>query len=272
MGILTTNNQSALSPLQELSDITFLEKMYSDPETPENYKRLALLLLLTIARRSNVPEQVHEADRALRELRIVSDDDLNYTSRNICKCTGHVRCMCIAYNKRITELYGQADPTKFWENQMFMWLLWLVENYENECRPKDIRDGISAAMDQAFQEFRYSLFMLDFMRFYAGHRSVKYLSIVLKDFIGISNDTYNRMNPQYEEEEEDYDTGCRDCDGCDNCNTPEKMFLKEHRVRFAHIQGVLQQKLSTTTDHNKKKIVEKMLDDVNDLNTRLHSK
>lgn len=273
--LVSVNNQCALLSLREISSVSFLVKLYSDPETPENYKRLALLLLLTIARRSRVPEQVHEAYRALCELGIVSEDDLQDTSHDICKCTGHVLCMCIAYNRKIKELHDQADPTKFWENQMFMWLLWLVENYENERRPKDIRDGSSAAMDEAFREFRYSLFMLDFMRFYAGRQSVKYLAKFLEDFISISDDTYNRMNQQYAgeqcDEEEDYDTGCRDCDGCDNCNTPEKMFLKEHQVRFMHIQTVLQQKLSKTTEHEKK-IIETMLNDVNDLNTRLHSK
>lgn len=273
--LVSNDNQGALLSLRKLSSVPLLKKVYNDQETPENDKRLALLLLLIIARRSRVSEQVDKAYNALRELGIVSEDDLNYTSHIKCKCTGHVQCMRIAYNKKIKELYDQADTTKFWENQMFMWLLWLVENYENERRPENIKDGSSAVMDEAFQKFRCSLFMLDFMRFYDGRQSIGYLSKFLKDFISISVCTYNDMNPQYAgeqcNEEEDYDTGCRDCDGCDNCNTPEKMFLKEHQVRFMHIQAVLQQKLLTVTEHEKK-IVEKMLNDVNDLNTRLHSK
>jgi hypothetical protein len=273
--LVSNDNQGALLSLRKLSSVPYLKKVYSDQETPENDKRLALLLLLTIARRSRVLEQVDEAYNALRELHIVSEDDLNYTSHDKCKCTGHVWCMCIAYNKKIKELYDQADPTKFWENQMFMWLLWLVENYENEHRPENIRDGSSAVMEEAFEKLRCSLFMLDFMRFYNSRRSVEYLSKFLNDFISISVCTYNDMNPQYAgeqcDEEESSDTECRDCDGCDNCNTHEKMFLKEHQVRFMHIQTVLQQKLLTATEHEKK-IIQTMLDDVNNLHTRLHSK
>jgi hypothetical protein len=278
--LVSVDNQSALSSLRKLSSVSFLVQLHNSPETPENYKRLALLLLLTIARRSRVPEQVAEAYRALCELNIVSEDDLQYTSHDICKCTGHVPRMCIAYNTKIKELHDQADPKKFWENKMFMWLLWLVENYENERRPKDIRDGSSAAMDEAFLKVRCSLFMLDFMSFWTDCRSVKYLARFLEDFIEISVDIHRSMNPQYavkQYNEESYETGCRGCgecdgcDGCDDCNTPKKMFLKEHRVRFTHIQTVLQQKLSTTTEHEKE-IIQTMLGKLNNLDTLLHSK
>jgi hypothetical protein len=273
--LVSVDNQHALSSLRALSSVSFLVQLHKSPETPEEYKRFALLLLLTIARRSRVPEQVHEAYRALCKLGIVSEDDLTYTSHDICKCTDHVPCMCIAYNRKIKELHDQADPKKFWENKMFMWLLWLVENYDNECRPKDIRDGSSAAMDEAFLKVRCSLFMLDFMSFWTDCRSLAYLAKFLEDFIEISVDIHRSMNPQYavkqSNEEESYDTGRGECGGCDNCNTPEKMFLKEHRVRFTHIQTVLQQKLSKTTKHAEKEIIQTMLDDVNKLDTLLHT-
>lgn len=273
MGILTTDIQYAIQHLLKLSSVSFLVNLYSDPKTSVNDKRFALSLLLTIARRSRVPKQVREACMALHELGIVSENDLQYTSHFICECTGMTcMCMCIAYDSKIKEQCDQADPTKFWENQMFMWLLRLVENYVNEGRPKYI-DELSPAMDEAFMEFRWSFFMLNFISFYDSRRSVKSLYELLKDFIINSDDTHKRMNPIYNVEKcdkEDYDTECRDCDGCDNCNTSDRMFLKEHRLRFMHIQTVLQQKLLTATQNDTMDIIQIMLVDVNDLNARLH--
>lgn len=233
------NDERAMVPLLELSSIAFLEKLYVDAETPENSKMLAKLLLLTIAQRSRKAGRKEEAVKALLGLNIVCID--NHACENVepeCKC-----CRCV-----MKSIYDDMDPTIndtciYWDYKCIRFLAWLVENDEN------LSPHSSETMEDAFNMFRCAFFMSSFMQLYDGHLRLDALNRLLDNFINITVDAYNAMNPKY--------------DGyIDRC------FLQEHQTRALHIRTVLQKKM-TLVDESKKDVIHQMLVRVHDLDMML---
>lgn len=244
--MLTAETDSpAMDPLRELSKIDFLEKLYVDAETPENSKMLAKLLLLTIAQHSRKAGRKEEAVKALLGLNIVCTDD--HVCENVepeCKC-----CRCV-----MKSIYDDMDPTIndtciYWEYKCIKYLAWLVENDEN------LSPHSSKTMEEAFLNFRCAFFMSSFTQLYVGRLPLIALKVHLENFINITVDAYNAMNPKY--------------DGChDNKNHIDGCFLQEHQTRALHIRTVLQDKM-TLANKTEKEIIRQMLVRVHDLDMML---
>lgn len=245
MQILTAKtDERAMVPLQELSKITFLERLYVDAETPENIKMLAKLLLLTIAQRSRKAGRKEEAVNALLGLNMVCAEDVCENVACECKC-----CRCA-----MKSIYDDMDPTInntciYWDYKYIKYLAWLVENDEN------LSPYCSKTMEEAFNMFRCAFFMSSFTQLYGSHLRLDALNILLNEFINITVEAYKTMNPKY--------------DGChDDKNHIDRCFLQEHQTRALHIRTVLQEKM-TLAYESKKDIIHQMLVRVNALNVVL---
>jgi hypothetical protein len=249
--ILTAaNDQRALESLRGLTNIGFLGELYGDPETPEKYKKLAALLLLTIAKCTRNPSRKKDAVDALFALRIMREDDACVLSKYIYNDSWWRYEYITAIHTICQQLYQTNDDFDvYWERHNIEQLVQLVENAE------DLSSYCSETMEEAIWRFRRTLFMSSFMQLYNSRLTVESLNKLLNEFNEITVDAYNAMNPSY--------VGCQDDKKyIDDC------FLQEHQLRASHIVSVLQEK-SCVANESEKKVVSEMLVRVNELNAML---
>lgn len=249
--ILTAaTDQRALESLRELTKIGFLGELYGDPETPEKYKKLAALLLLTIAKCTRSPPRKKDAVDALFALRIMREGDACVPSTYIYNDSWWRNEYIIAIQTTCQQLYRANDDLDvYWERRNIEQLVQLVENAE------DLSSHCFETMEEAIWRFRRTFFMSSFMQLYNGRLSVESLNKLLNEFIEITVDAYNEMNPSYD--------GCQDDKKyIDDC------FLQEHQMRASHIVSVLQEKLCVANE-SEKKVVSDMRVRVDELNRML---
>jgi hypothetical protein len=263
--LFSADNKVAIQHLRDLTNIPNLIELYRDPQKSEHEERLVLMLLLTIARHSKTPDRKEEARAALLELGIVSKNNLTYVQHGygLCECKGCSQCMCMAYALKLQQLYDELNPCinehqSYWVYRVTTWLVYLVQNYEKTS------SSCSTATMEGMAMVQRTFFMLSFVRLFDGCSSVQCLNDRLTRFIENSQDTYNKMNPQYaplqlgEEEEEKED------------KYVDPLFLQEHDVSHTHILQVLQHKLAESTNHEEETMIREMLDKIADLNALLH--
>jgi len=274
--LFSKDNEVAIVHLHSLSNIQFLSDLYRVPQKSKHDKRLAMMLLLTIALRSRTPDRKEEARKALIELNIVREKDLTYVQHDICECKGCSKCMCWAYLHKLQQIRDELDPCindheSYWLYRNTRWIVCLVNNDENLSRYD------SDTMFEAFEMVRQTYFMLKFMSLCDEHNSVERLCGLVDRFIKISTETYNDMNPRLSqlkkvENGEDGEDGEYQWQEVPQEKYVNSLFLQEHEARYIHIVQILQNKLSeSTTNEEQKTMISEVLGRLEELNTMLHT-